>query len=49
MQYQLVIIVKRKDRCPMCQGRGWTLNDRDEPTPCKCRLKAEKKNKKKSS
>ena len=34
--------MKRKDRCPICQGRGWTLNDRGEPTPCKC--KAEKEN-----
>ena len=36
--------MKRIDRCPICQGRGWTLNDRDEPTPCQCRLKAVEKN-----
>jgi hypothetical protein len=36
--------MKRIDRCFICQGRGWTLNDCDEPTSCKCKLKAEKEN-----
>jgi len=30
--------MERKPRCSLCGGRGWTLNDRNEPTPCKCRV-----------
>ena len=41
-----MIFMKRKDRCSVCQGRGWTLNGRGEPKPCECRVKAKDENSK---